>query len=302
MSDNKKAITAILLANFFFGTNVIAVKQITPGIVSPLGLTTLRIVGAAILFWIFFGYKKSVQVFSTKDVLLLVCCAIAGISLNQALSIKGISLTSPIHASLLILTTPISISLLAAIFLKEKLSRFKIIGLILGVAGGALLIFSRDLSAINRGNQAMGDFYVILSALCYSTYVLLMKPLASKFQNLIILKWVFLIGSIITLPIGYADLVLIKWSSFNFTTWFCLFYIVIGATFLAYFFMNYGISKIGASPTSSFMYSQPFFAAIAAIMILNESISLPKIIAATLIFAGVYIANKPNNTHKIAEG
>lgn len=302
MSDKKKAIIAILLANFFFGTNVIAVKHITPILVSPLGLTTLRIVGAAILFWIFFGFNKSVQAFSKKDVLLLVCCAIAGISLNQALSIKGISLTSPIHASLLILTTPISISLLAAIFLKEKLSQFKMIGLLLGIAGGALLIFSRDLSAVNHGNQAMGDFYVILSALCYSTYVLLMKPLASKFQNLIILKWVFLIGSLISLPIGYTDLVLIKWSSFNFTTWFCLFYIVIGATFLAYFFMNYGISKIGASRTSSFMYSQPFFAAIAAIIILKEGISLPKIIAALLIFAGVYIANKPNNVHKVAEG
>jgi drug/metabolite transporter (DMT)-like permease len=46
------------------------------------------------------------------------------------------------------------------------------------------------------------------------------------------------------------------------------------------------------------MYSQPFFAAIAAIIILNESISLPKIIAASLIFSGVYIANKSNQENK----
>jgi drug/metabolite transporter (DMT)-like permease len=62
--------------------------------------------------------------------------------------------------------------------------------------------------------------------------------------------------------------------------------------------MNYGISQLGASRTSSFMYSQPFFAAIAAIIILNESISLPKIIAASLIFTGVYIANKSSPVNK----
>jgi drug/metabolite transporter (DMT)-like permease len=294
MGDKKKAIIAILFANFFFGTNVIAVKQITPILLSPIALTTLRVLGTAILFWTFFGFQKSAKPFTKKDSLLLIFCAISGISLNQALSIKGISLTSPIHASLLILTTPITISLLAAIFLKEKLSQYKVIGLLLGISGGALLIFSRDLSVINNGDQAKGDLYVILSALCYSTYVLLMKPLAIKFQSITILKWVFLIGSIISLPIGYSDLVAINWSNFHFLSWFCLFYIVFGATFLAYLFMNYGISKLGASRTSSFMYSQPFFAAIAAILILNESVTIPKMIAASLIFTGVYIANLTN--------
>jgi len=298
MGDTKKAIIAILLANFFFGTNVIAVKHITPILVSPLALTTLRVVGTAILFWIFFGFKKSLQPFTKKDTLLLILCAISGISLNQALSIKGISLTSPIHASLLILTTPITISLLAAIFLKEKLTQFKIIGLLLGITGGALLIFSRDLSVLDNGDRAKGDLLVIFSALCYSTYVLLMKPLAVKFHSMTILKWVFLIGSIISFPIGFSEVVSIHWENFSLLSWFSLFYIVFGATFLAYLFMNYGISQLGASRTSSFMYSQPFFTAIAAMIILNESISLPKIIAAALIFTGVYIANLSNRVSK----
>ena len=302
MSNHNKAIIAIILANFFFGTNVIAVKHIAPLLVSPLALTTMRVMGTAILFWIFFGFKKSNNAFEKKDIILLIGCAITGISLNQALSIKGISLTSPIHASLLILTTPISISLLAALFLKEKLSQYKIIGLLLGISGGALLIFSRDLSSINNGDQTKGDLYVILSALCYSTYVLLMKPLAIKFHSITILKWVFLIASFISLPIGFSSVASIPWSHFDFTDWFSLIYIVFGATFLAYLFMNYGISQLGASRTSSFMYSQPFFAAIAAIIILNESITLPKIIAASLIFTGVYIANKSSPGNKPSKG
>ena len=252
----------------------------------------MRVVGSAILFWTFFGTKKSLQPFTKKDFFVLCLCAIAGISLNQAFSIKGISLTSPIHASLLILTTPISISLLAAIFLKEKLTLNKSIGLFLGISGGALLIFSRDLSIVNNGDQTKGDLLVILSALCYSTYVLLMKTLANKYPSLYILNWVFLVGTLISLPFGWSDLQATQWHAFDMVSWGCLIYIVCGATFLAYLLMNFGIEKLGASTTSSFMYSQPFFAAVAAILILNESLSWPKIIAATLIITGVYIANQ----------
>jgi drug/metabolite transporter (DMT)-like permease len=44
------------------------------------------------------------------------------------------------------------------------------------------------------------------------------------------------------------------------------------------------------------MYSQPFFAAISAVIILHESLSLPKIVAASLIMSGVYLANLSHST------
>jgi drug/metabolite transporter (DMT)-like permease len=295
MSRSYKAIIAVVFANFFFGTTVIAVKHITPSIITPVALTTVRVVATACLFWLFFGFTKSANKFTRKDFLILMVCALMGISFNQGFSIKGMSLTSPIHASLLILTTPISISLLAALFLKEKLTPYKLGGLLLGITGGAILIFSRDLSVLNSGDQTKGDLFVMLSALCYSTYVLIMKSLSSKYPNLTILKWVFLIGACISLPFGWQDLQKVPWHNFDTLSWFCLFYIVVGATFLSYLFMNYGISQLGASRTSSFMYSQPFFAAVSAIILLNERISLSKILAASLIFTGVYLANLTKN-------
>jgi drug/metabolite transporter (DMT)-like permease len=55
--------------------------------------------------------------------------------------------------------------------------------------------------------------------------------------------------------------------------------------------MNYGIDKLGASVTGSFMYTQPFFATIASMLILHESLSWPKVAAAALIMFGVFITN-----------
>jgi|GEM_PF-894848 len=43
MSERAKAITGVLIANFFFGTSVIAVKQVSPALLHPMALTSIRI-------------------------------------------------------------------------------------------------------------------------------------------------------------------------------------------------------------------------------------------------------------------
>ena len=291
MPHKLKAIFALLLGNFFFATSIVAVKHISPSLIPPMALTAVRIGGTAFLFWLFFGFKSNTDQFHKPDFYIILVCAMTGIALNQNFSIKGMSLTSPIHASLLVLTTPIVITILAAIFLKEKLTKEKIAGLLLGIIGGILLVFSRDLTDVSNHNQALGDMFVFFGAISYSTYVILMKSIAHKYSNTAILKWVFLIGSFMSIPLGWHDLQLVQWSSFDTLSWFCLLYIVVGATFIAYQLVNYGIHQLGATVAGSYIYAQPFFATLAAIIFLNEALTLTKFVSAGLIMTGVFLAN-----------
>ena len=291
MNENSKARAAVLVGNFFFGTSVIAVKHISPALIQPIALTAIRISVTTLLFWSFYVARPVKMSIDKKDFGLLAFCALVGITMNQTFSMRGMSLTSPIHASLLILTTPITITFLAAWLLKESLNALKLIGLLLGLSGGALLVFTRDLSANAGDQQSLGNLYVIMGAVCYSVYVVSIKPLMAKYKALHILQWVFLFGSFASLPLGWKDITRISWSAFDGTSWFALVYIVLGATFFAYQLMNYGISKLGASVTGSYIYTQPFFATIASMLILHESLSFVKIAAAGLIMGGVFLAN-----------
>ncbi len=74
--------------------------------------------------------------------------------------------------------------------------------------------------------------------------------------------------------------------------WAALAFSVIGATFLSYLFVMYGLEKLGSTVTGTYMYTQPVFATIASIILFNEKLTLTKIIAAILIFCGVYLVNK----------
>ena len=291
MNENQKARAAVLLGNFFFGTSVIAVKHISPSLIPPIALTAVRILVTTVLFWLMYAMRPVKMGITKKDILRLFFCAIAGITLNQTFSMRGMSLASPIHASLLILTTPIVITFLAAWLLKESLTTLKLVGLMLGIGGGALLVFSRDISVHGSGQESLGDLFVIMGAICYSVYVVSIKPLMEKYKAMHILQWVFLFGSFISLPLGWNALSQVSWLAFDSISWLALAYIVLGATFLAYQLMNYAISKLGASITGSYIYTQPFFATIASMLLLHESLSLPKIAAATLIITGVFLTN-----------
>lgn len=291
MGEQNKARIAVLLGNFFFGTSVIAVKQISPVLVPAIGLTAIRVGIVCMLFWFMFFLNPLKTGFKKNDYWRLLLCGIAGITFNQTFSIKGMSLTSPIHASLLVLTTPITISLLAAWFLKEKWNVFKVMGLCLGISGGAVLVFSRDLLAHASDEQSLGDLFIILGAVSYSSYIILVKPLMAKYSAMHILQWIFLFGACISVPFGWNAVTSIQWHLFSVTNWFCLSYVVIGATFFAYQLMNFGIKKLGASVTGSFIYTQPFFATIASVLIFEEQINFPKILAAAMIIAGVFLTN-----------
>ncbi len=291
MTDKQKARIAVLGGNFFFGTSVIAVKHISPSLMPPLALTAVRIISATALFWIMFALNPVNTGIVKKDYLRLFLCALAGITMNQTFSVLGMAFTSPIHASLLILTTPITITILASVFLGERMTILKALGLLLGISGGVLLVFARDISAVAGSKQTLGDMFVVMGALSYSTYVITVKPLMMKYKANHILQWVFLFGLFAALPVGWKDLRTVPWHSFDLLSGFCLTYVVFGGTFFAYRLMNYSINKLGAAVTGSYIYTQPFFTTVASMLLLHETLSLPKILAAILIMSGVFIAN-----------
>ncbi|RYD74304.1 MAG: DMT family transporter [Sphingobacteriales bacterium] len=295
MKATTRAHFALLGTNIFFAMNYTAIKYIVnEGFAKPFGLNLVRVGVSSLLLWLLFFLKPTKVTILKKDIGRFLLCALLGITINQLLFVKGLSLTYSIHASLLMLTTPILITIMAAWILKEKLNAFKITGLLLGISGAVILVSSRENSG-NANDVLLGDILVILNAIAYTFYFILVKPLMQRYNPIAIIRIIFTMGFFMMLPFCWSEYREISFSGFTPQAWLAISIITLTGTFLAYLFNIYGIKILGASMAGTYIYSQPFFAAAIAMIFLNEGFTWMKICAAACIFLGVYLTNKKTN-------
>lgn len=288
---NWKAHAAVLSANFIFGINFSAVQFITKKSIGPFGLNVIRVGVSTLLLWALIFIPDTRAGIKKKDLGRFFLCAITGVVINQMLFIKGLSMTLSIHASLLILVTPIFITIVASWIGTEKLTPLKITGLITGVSGAVILVINKEQTATG-GSIFWGDLFIIINAISYAFYFVLVKPLMKEYNPVLVIRWVFTLSLLFVIPIGFNEFAAINWSLFSRKEILATGFIVIGATFLAYLFNLYGIHKLGAGTTGSYIYTQPFFASVIAVFILNESFTYEKVMAALLIMGGVFLVSR----------
>jgi len=281
----------VLAANLLFGLNFSAVQFITKKWVQPFGLNVIRVGVSSFLLWLMLFFVPAKAAIRKEHIGRFILCALTGVVINQMLFIKGLSMTLSIHASLLILVTPIFITIVASWLGREPLTILKFAGLLCGIAGSVLLVLEKDHTNTNGKDILWGDILVIINAISYAFYFVLVKPLMRAYNPVHVIRWIFIIGLIMIIPIGWNEFSVIEWKQFTWKEISILSFIVLGATFFAYLFNLYGIHHLGASITGSYIYTQPFFAAIIAVLLLNETFTWEKIVAAVLIIGGVLLVS-----------
>lgn len=277
------------MTNLFFAVNLSMVKHISPSVVGPYGLNVLRVGISLLLFWMVWIFGRTAAGIRRKDLPRFILCGLTGVAINQMLFIKGLTMTSTIHASLLMLCTPLLITVFAFWILKEKITFLKSLGLALGIGGAVLLIMSKE----KNGTASLsGDILIVLNAMAYTIYFILVKPLMQEYPPLHVVRWVFTFGFLMIVPFGWIQFTEVQWIQFDWSHFISLFTIVICGTFLAYSFNIFGIKHLGAGVTGSYIYTQPVFAAIIAAFFLKEDFNWEKVIAGLMIFSGVFLVSR----------
>ena len=290
LKPETKAHIAVLSTNLFFAINFSLVKYVSPALIKPYAVNILRVGVSLILFWLLWTMSDVKPHIKKKHWGRFFLCGLTGVAINQMFFIKGLTYTSAIHASLLILLTPILITVFAFIVLKEKVTIIKAMGLALGIGGSVLLILSKEQSS-SATNYLFGDLLIIINAISYTVYFIIVKPLMAEYPPLQVVRWVFTFGFFMILPFGWNEFISIPWEKLEWSHYLSILFIVVPGTFLAYFFNIYGIQHLGAGTTGSYIYTQPVFAALIAVFFFHEHLTAPKLLAGIMIFLGVFLVS-----------
>jgi len=294
MSKRSVAIICGFLVALFYAFNFTAAKEVTPQYIGPYGLTWYRVVVTCAIFWIIatiIGPREKVPL---KELPLIALAAFCGVGFNMLTFMKGLSLTSPISASVLMVTTPIIVLVLSAIFLKERLYTSRILGILIGFSGAALLIIlSNNGSSENAADPLSGNLLVFVNAISYSFYIILAKKLTSKYNVFTLMKWLYLFGVIFITPFGITEALAFDFKLASTDTILYISYVVLFATFGTYMLNIIAIRTLKPSVVAVFVYLQPLLATIIAVGLGKDGITSYKLIAGILIFSGVFITSIP---------
>lgn len=284
---------ACLGAYLIFGFNLVCCKNISNfGGISPIALFCMRSAGALLLFWIlslFFHKKERIR---NRDIWKVALASFLGLFLTQFSFLKAITMTTAVDASLLSLLSPIMTMIVAAVVIKDKITAPGVIGLSISLAGVLFLVLNGvSLRAGADHTSVGGMLLMIVNTLSFAIYVGVFKPLIKRYSVITFMKWMFLFSTVFALPFGIEDLVSIDYSAIPIDILLQLLFVVICATFIAYFLIPVGQKKLRPVVVCMYSYVQPVIAMGISLAIGLDHMTWQKGVATLFIFAGVSIVN-----------
>ena len=291
MDKRVLALLAATGASTIYGVNHTLAKGVMPQYIGAYGFILLRVVGAAALFWLASLFTKSEKI-DPKDYWRLFGCAVFGMFINMLAFFKGLSLSTPINSSVIITLSPVILLVLSAIFLKEKISPIKIIGIAIGMLGALVLVLFGASTQANAPNIPLGNVLYFINGATYAIYLILVKPITNKYSTVTLMKWLFLTGVFLNLPFTISEFTNVNWLDLPTRVVWIMLFVVVGTTFSTYFLNLYALKTLKASTVGAFIYLQPLIAVIFAVLVGADRITPVRALAGLLIFAGVYLSTR----------
>ena len=297
MSKRDFALIGATLVSLIYGVTFTIAKDVMPQFIQPFGFILMRVGGSVLLFWmvwlmLILQNPSSKEKIDNADFPRIILAAFFGVALNMLTFFKGLSYTSPISAAVIMVTTPMIVLLLSAIIMKEKMQKQKVFGIILGLLGTAFLIIYGNKSLNNATNAGLGNFLVFVNAVSYGFYLIIVKKLMNKYNAFTFVKWIYLFGFLMVLPFGFNEFQAINWAIMSDLIYWKIGFVIIFSTFFTYLLNLLSMRELKPTTVAVFIYLQPVFASIFAIGLGKDELNYVKIVAAILIFAGVYLVTK----------
>lgn len=278
----------IILAAVFWGTMGIFVNYL-----SDLGLSTVQIAMlrslVSLLFMTLLILCKDRKLFRIhlRDVWMFLGTGIASYFLFNNCYFIAIKEVGVAVSSVLLYTSPIFVTLMSCIFFHEKLTKRKVLCLILAVGGCALV------SGLASGNivsvSAVGILIGLASGFCYALYSIFSTYALRKYQVITVTFYTFLFGAAAALLIGDPVDTFRIIANPTGLLWTLALGIISGA--VPYFLYTLGLSRVDPSHAAVIATAEPVVASLIGIFFFRESADVFTVLGIVLIIGAAVMLN-----------
>jgi len=284
---------ALVGVQIFFGSLPVIGKVVLK-VIPAFGLVGFRVLITAVAFAVIQSARGRFWLKDRRDYIYLGVLSLFGVTFNQLLFISGLSLTTASNTSLLAATIPIFTLAVSSVAGFEKLRGIKLVGVIVACFGVLLLIDPRNASFSSK--NTMGDLLIIANSFSYGIYVATSKSVITRNGAFRSMMWVFIFAALICVPVGAFSMRTVDYYHIPSGVWLLILYIGIGATASPYLLNAWALARVNPSTVAVYVYLQPLIGFLLAVIFLSEHIDVKFVMAALLVFSGVFLVTRRRTT------
>jgi drug/metabolite transporter (DMT)-like permease len=287
MPPRLAALAAVTLWGISFVATRAALSEISP---IPLVFTRFAL-GTAFLLTIL-AVRRRLEIPPRECWPTLAAMGFVGIFLHQMLQAHGLALTTAVHAGWLIGLIPIWSALLSAVVLRERLGSAKVVGLLLGFAGAALVVTRGKLSGgLLALPTTRGDLLILASTVNWALYSVVGRRTLARLGSARATAFAMLAGWAMLAPLFVLSAGWTEYARISAAGWAAIAFLGIGCSGLGYLFWYAALEKLETSRVAAFLYLEPLVTLAAAAVLLGEPVHGTTVVGGLIVLAGVFLVS-----------
>ena len=196
------------------------------------------------------------------------------------------------RASLIMALNPAITLLAAALFLDERLTRNKVIGIAIALIGVAGVLGHGNPLNLASGGLGIGEIVMFGCPLSWAANTLIARRMLPTMSPIASSTWSALIGTAM-LALAAAVTGAIVPEDASWRAWAAIVFLAVFGTAIALVLFYDGVRRIGAARTSVFINLVPVFAVALGVLLLGEPLEWSTIAGGTLVIGGIFLLNRP---------
>ncbi|HEY9077488.1 MAG TPA: DMT family transporter [Anaerolineaceae bacterium] len=292
----------VLLIGIFTASTSSIMIRFAQGEASPFVISAARLIIATfILIPIGWKWYKLELIRLQKNEFILLVVSGLFLALHFATWISSLRYTRVSSSVVLVATTPLWVALFSPIFLKERISRLVILGLLITLTGGVIVGIGNDCSLAGvslvcpewneflGGQSFLGNLLALAGAICAAGYLMVGRKVRSHLSLVTYISIVYGISGLLLFLVSLArgD----RLTGFSMTTWLSLLGLGIFPQLIGHSAFNWSLKYLPVAFVSISLLGEPIGSTILAFLLLKEAPTTLGVVGGILIMIGISIAS-----------
>jgi len=236
------------------------------------------------------GWRRVAELRRSLSFWRLSFLALTGIGLFTAAFNYALVYGSASQGALLYATSPAVVAVCAALVLKERLRRRRVLGIVLSIGGAAIVILGGQERLQSAPAPFLGAVLMLWTVLLWGAYTVAAKQTAHADQ-LALMFSIFALGALLLLPASVIELTVRGFGATSEFGWLGVFYLGVFASAVCYALYSFALRELDASTVGVYTNIDPVVGVATAFVFVGEKLATPQVVGALVVFAGMWLAS-----------